>query len=56
MRLFNKDILILYKMQFCPLLTRNQLEEQRILHGLGHHRDKILGQKSPKRYHCEYES
>lgn len=34
MRLFNKDILILYKMQFCPLLIRNQLEEQRILHGL----------------------
>lgn len=34
MRLFNKDILILYKMRFCPLLTRNQLEEQRILHGL----------------------
>lgn len=34
MWLFNKDILILYKMRFCPLLTRNQLEEQRILHGL----------------------
>lgn len=34
MWLFNKGILILYKMQFCPLLTRNQLEEQRRLHGL----------------------
>lgn len=56
MRLFNKDILILYKMQFCPLLTRNQLEEQRILHGLSDTIEiKILGQKSPKRY-CEYES
>lgn len=34
MWLFNKGILILYKIQFCPLLTRNQLEEQRRLHGL----------------------